>query len=144
MSGFGDKGFDVLGEDFRSLMANRDQWEFEYTASHLRDAAQKKKEYRQARAEWWQESQKKLIAEIRASGLEIDESVAAAYASNATRAPQIKVKADMQTKLGECHMKIREHLEAVREYDGWVQMLSVRQEILKLKHADWLFFFGAD
>lgn len=122
---------------------NRNDWEFEYTARFLADAAVKKKAYRQARADWWELEQKKLMVEVRESGLEISESVASQYATNATVEPQLSVRHDLQKKLAECHKKIREHLAAVREYDGWAQVLNANPDSrLKLKHGDWLFFFS--
>lgn len=125
--------------------SNRKDWEFEYTASVLAQAAKDKKEYRQGRANWWKEKQKEVIAEIKESGLEFNESLAVAYASNAGRAPQLAVKPDLQNKIKECHEKIREHLSAVHEYDGWVQVLSANPDSrMKLKHGDWLFFFGTN
>lgn len=125
--------------------SNRSNWEFEYMASVLAKAALDKKEYRQSRANWWEETQKGVIAEIKESGLEFNESLAVSYASSAGRAPQLAVKPELQNKIKECHEKIREHLSAVREYDGWVQVLSANPESrMKLKHGDWLFFFGTN
>jgi hypothetical protein len=127
------------------IVMNRKDWEFEYTAKTLADAASSKKAYRESRVEWWKNQQSSLMAEIKENGLEINESVASLYATSASRAPQLTVKADLQQKLSECHAKIREHLEAVREYDGWVQVLNANPESrLKLKYGDWLFFFGED
>jgi histidinol-phosphate/aromatic aminotransferase/cobyric acid decarboxylase-like protein len=124
---------------------NRDDWEFEYTASTLAVAAMEKKEYRQGRADWWLSQQESLMKEVRDSGLEITESVASLYASSATNGPQLNIRQDLKGKLAECHTKIREHLAAVREYDGWVQVLSNNPDSrLKLKHGDWLFFFGSN
>jgi len=125
--------------------SNRIDWEFEYTASVLAAAATEKKAYRQGRADWWEEKQKEVIAEIKESGLEFNESLAVSYASTAGRAPQLAVKADLQNKIKECHEKIHEHLSAVYEYDGWVQVLSANPDSrMKLKHGDWLFFFGTN
>ena len=122
---------------------NRTDWEFEYSAKVLAEAALAKKTYRGQRAEWWKDQQSKLMLEVKDNGLEINDSVASVYASSATRGPQLTVKAELQQKLSECHVKIREHLEAVRDYDGWVQVLSANPDtVLKLKHGDWLFFFG--
>lgn len=122
---------------------HRHNWEFEYTASVLAGAAAEKKAYRQQRADWWENKQNELMEEVKSSGLEINESVASAYQTSATRGPQLSVRQDLQQKLAECHTKIREHLSAVRSYDGWEQVLNANPEQrLKLKHGDWLFFFG--
>jgi histidinol-phosphate/aromatic aminotransferase/cobyric acid decarboxylase-like protein len=123
---------------------NRKDWEFEYTAKQLADAASLKRDHRQSRVEWWEAEQAKVMAEVKESGLEIQESMAQSYLSNAGHAPQLGVKVELQKKLQECHSRIQKHMEAVREYDGWVQVLDAQDPInkLKLKHADWLFFFG--
>ena len=52
------------------------------------------------------------------------------------------VKDDYQTKLNECHMKIKLHSAKTREYDGWVQFLSVRTDAIELDWDDYLFFYG--
>ena len=125
---------------------NRKDWEFEYTTKFLADAAAIKRDYRQSRMEWWEAKKSELMVEVKESGLEVSESVANAYSSSGGRGPQVMVRADLQTKLTECHDRIRKHLEAEREYDGWVQVLEAQPptDKLKLKHADWLFFFGRD
>jgi len=125
---------------------NRKDWEFEYTAKQLADAAAVKRDHRQSRVEWWEKQKEAVMAEVKESGLEIQESMANSYTSNAGYAPQLGVKVELQKKLQECHARIQKHLEAVREYDGWMQVLEAQlpTDKLKLKHADWLFFFGRD
>lgn len=127
----------------------RDEWEFEYTASKLAEGAKAQKEFRLSRVNVWTEAKARLMAEVKESGLEVTESVAAAmgstYASNLRGAggPTINVRADLQTKLQECHAKIQAHDQAAAEYDGWVQVLSANPESrMKLTQADWLYFFG--
>lgn len=123
---------------------NRSNWEFNYTAKQLADAADIKRDYRQSRVNWWEAEKAQRVAEIKESGLEISESVASSYQTSAGNGPQMIVRVDLQKKLTECHNRIQKHLEAVREYDGWLQVLEAQlpTDILKLKHADWLFFFG--
>lgn len=123
----------------------RDEWEFEYTAAKLADGAQKQKEFREGRAKWWAEQKDALMKEVRESGIEINESVASAISNytSAANGPRVGVRADLQTKLSECHGKIQQHQQAVAEYDGWVQVLNANPEArLRLTQADWLFFFG--
>jgi histidinol-phosphate/aromatic aminotransferase/cobyric acid decarboxylase-like protein len=126
----------------------RDEWEFEYTASKLAEGAQAQKEYRLSRVKVWTEAKAKLMAEVKESGLEVTESVAAAMGSTYANVrgaggPTINVRADLQTKLQECHAKIQAHDQAAAEYDGWVQVLAANPESrLKLTQADWLYFFG--
>lgn len=122
----------------------RDEWEFEYTASKLAEGAAKQKDFRLGRAAWWKEAQAKVMAEVKESGLEVSESVAASISNYTQMAgPQVMVRVDLQKKLSECHTKIQSHQQAADEYDGWVQVLSANPEArLKLTQADWLYFFG--
>jgi hypothetical protein len=126
---------------------NRDEWEFEYTARDIADAAAKQKEYREGRVAAWLEAKQNVMAEIKESGLEVSESVAAGMANYTKSAndygPQVVIRHDLQKKLTECHEKIKTHQRAIDEYDGWVQVLSANPESrLKLKQSDWLYFFG--
>lgn len=123
---------------------NRAEWEFEYTASKLAEGAAKQKEFRIGRVEWWTEAKAMVMAEVKESGLEVSESVAAGISNYTQMAgPQVMVRGDLQKKLSECHTKIQTHQQAADEYDGWVQVLAANPEArLKLTHADWLFFFG--
>jgi hypothetical protein len=125
----------------------RDEWEFEYTASKLAEGATAQKAHRLSRAEWWTKAKAEVMAEVRDSGIEITESMAAAanYLSNSTQGmgPKIGINPHLQQKLGECHAKINAHQLAAAEYDGWEQVLRANPEArLKLTQADWLYFFG--
>lgn len=130
---------------YGKVVINRSEWEFEYSASELAIAAETKKLYRQSRIEWWENEKEKLLVEIKESGLEISEDLATSYSNGAGNAPQLKVKPELQKKIAECHQRIQKHKEAMREYDGWAQVLDANKKSnLKLTHADWLFFFGRD
>jgi len=127
----------------------RDEWEFEYTAAKLAAGAEAQRVFRLSRVDWWTEAKTKLMAEIRESGLEVNESVAAqaGYMSNSvstrSSSPTINVRQDLQQKLAECHSKIQSHQQAAAEYDGWAQVLNANAESRhKLTQADWLYFFG--
>jgi histidinol-phosphate/aromatic aminotransferase/cobyric acid decarboxylase-like protein len=124
----------------------RDEWKFTYTASKLAEGARAQKAFRESRVAWWTEQKAKVMAEIRESGLNVSESVAASisnYATSAMNGPQVTINADLQRKLGECHTKIGTHTNAVAEYDGWIQVLDANAEQrLELTQADWLYFFG--
>lgn len=127
----------------------RDEWEFDYTASKLAEGAKIQKEFRLSRVTWWSDAKEKLMAEVKESGLEVNESVAdkAGYLSNVigtrSMAPTISIKPELQQKLQECHQKINSHQQAAAEYDGWVQVLEANPESrLKLTQGDWLYFFG--
>lgn len=127
----------------------RDEWEFSYTAASLAAGARGQREFRLSRVKWWTEAKDKLMTEIRESGLEVNESVAAqaGYASNSigTRSlqPTIGVRGDLQAKLQECHAKIQQHQQAAAEYDGWVQVLEANDATThSLTQSDWLYFFG--
>lgn len=125
----------------------RDAWEFEYTARKLAEGANAQKLHRLSRIEAWTEAKAKVMAEVKDTGIEVTESVAADMKSysNSTQSfgPRVMVRADLQAKLTECHSKIQSHTTAAAEYDGWVQVLTANPESrLKLTQADWLYFFG--
>ena len=127
------------------MTSNRGEWEFEYSASELARAAEKKRDYRKSRVSWWEDEKSKLMAEIKESGLEVSEDLATSYSNGAGNAPQLKVKPELQKRITECHQRIQKHTEAEREYDGWQQVLKANAKSnLKLTQADWLFFFGRD
>lgn len=124
----------------------RHEWEFEYTASAIADGAEIQRLYRQGRVEWWEKQKAVVMAEVRDSGIEVAESVAAATSnySGGQMGPRVMVRADLQAKLTECHQKIELHRSAVIEYAGWVQVLRANPEQrLKLTQSDWLHFFEA-
>lgn len=126
--------------------SNRDNWEFEYTASKLAEGAEKQKAHRLSRVLAWTEAKDKVMAEVKESGIEVSESAAAdmkSYHSTQSAGPRVTVRHDLQAKLTECHQKIESHRAAAAEYDGWVQVLTANPESrLKLTQSDWLYFFG--
>lgn len=124
----------------------RNKWEFEYTGSQLAVAAKKKCQHRLDRLSRWEEQKAQVMAEVRKSGIEVSESVGAAYANKTSGyAPEVMVRTDLQKKLSECHIKIMEHSAAAREYDGWRQVMSASPNArVPLNHDDWLYFFGED
>lgn len=122
----------------------RQDWEFEYTAGKLAEAAKLKKESHTKRLEWWEAKKKEVMQKVRDSGIEIRDSVAASYSNTkGAYGPEIEVDAGMQRDLCECQSKILEHTNLIKSYDGWVQVLEANKESrLKLSHEDWLFFFA--
>lgn len=129
------------------MEANRDDWEFEYTAGKLADAAQQQHSHRLARVKAWEEKKAEVMAKVRESGLTVHEGVAESMMNYTTMAQghgaQVMVDATLQRDLNECVTKINQHRLAATEYEGWIQVLSANPEArLKLKHDDWMFFFG--
>jgi hypothetical protein len=124
---------------------NRKEWTFDYTAKALADGARQQLSFRLGRVEWWKDAKAKVMAEIKDTGIEVSESVAADL-SNYTKAmhgPQVMVRADLQSKITECHNKIMSHQQAADEYDGWIQLLDANPEArVPLTADDWLYFFG--
>ncbi len=123
---------------------NKHEWEFEFTASKLKEGAVTKKEIHTKKLAWWEQKKKETMDKVRASGIEIRDSVAATYSNTKGGfGPQIEVDGGMQRDLTECQSKIMEHSNLVQQYDGWIQVLEANNEArLKLHHDDWLFFFG--
>lgn len=121
----------------------RQNWKFQYPAREVADAAAAKRAHHADRLAWWEQKQRELIAEVREKGLEVEESLAAVYSSSAApHGARLMVKDDYQTKLNECHGKIKAHGAKMREYDGWVQFLRNRTDAVDLDCDDYLFFYG--
>lgn len=127
-------------------MAKRNEWEFEYSATDLATAAKKQQEFRLGRVLWWTTAKEGVMHEIKDSGLEVSESLAVGtsnYAGKQLRGPQVLVRADLQEKLSECHMKIQTHQRAADEYGAWATLLVEHASArLKISAEDWRYFFG--
>ncbi len=120
----------------------RDKWNFPYTADKLHDAAIAKHEFHTARLAWWTKKKEEVMTQIKAEGLEIDESVALGF-SNSGRNTSVSVRNDLLRDLNECVAKVNEHTAKVKDYDAWIQVLkSQGQSSFDLNQDDWLFFFG--
>lgn len=122
----------------------RDEWGFEFTAEKLATAAAEKKAHHEDRLAFWEKAKATVMAEVRDSGIEVSESMAAQYTSKSGgNGPQVMVRNDLQVKLTECHRKLQEHAFKVREYDGWIQVLKADPGKRLTLHADdYLYFFG--
>ncbi len=120
----------------------RHEWEFPYTADKLLAVATTKHGFHQGRLEWWTTKKADVLTQIKAEGLEIDESVALGY-SNSGRNTSVNVRVDLLRDLNECVGKVTEHGGKVKDYDAWIQVLgSQGQSSFALHQEDWLFFFG--
>jgi hypothetical protein len=128
-------------------ITKRDEWLFTYNSSDIAEGAKKQKEFRLSRLAWWTNKKAELMAEIKDSGIEVTESIAAGISNYASAAkmggPQVTIKPELQNKLQECHTKIMEHQQAADEYEGWIQVLTGNPNYSpQLTQADWLYFFG--
>jgi hypothetical protein len=125
-------------------MTQRHEWQFEFTAKKLAEAAAKKKAHHQSRLKWWEEAKAQVMTEVKDSGIEVSTSVADRYSNKSPNfGPQVMVRADLQQKLSECHQKIQEHYGKVQEFEGWIQVLNGNAEArLPLNSDDYLFFFS--
>jgi len=122
----------------------RREWLFKYTAAKLATAAQAKVTHHQERLKWWEGKKGEVMTKIKDAGIDVHMPVAAEY-GNKTRGygPEITIDATMQRDLSECQTKLIEHDGKIREYTGWVQVLSANPESqLELDNEDYLFFFG--
>lgn len=121
----------------------RKDWKFIYGTQEVAAAAAAKRDHHAVRESWWCDQQNQVLRDVRDKGIEIDESIASLYANSAVmQGARITVKDEYQTKLNECHAKIKLHSGKAREYEGWVQFLSDRDDSIELDCDDYLFFFG--
>ena len=121
---------------------NRNLWKFNYTSDILLKAATEKLNWHKERHDWWSSKKEEIMTIIKASGLEIDESVAMGY-SNSGRQTSVNIRTDLLKDLNECVSKIDEHKRKIADYDSWVQVFENRGNFAyDLDQDDWLFFFG--
>lgn len=129
----------------RMIVGLRNDWEFEYTAGNLADAAEKQKAHRLERKQAWIDQYRDIQAKIKDGGVTIHESVSK-HMGNTTsygHDPEVQIDPKLSKDLKEAHRRIQTHDDAAREYDGWIQVLRANKEDrLKLNHGDWLYFFG--
>lgn len=127
----------------------RHEWEFGYSAEKIAIGAEAQLANREERRVFWQKQYDEYLEQLRSNGIEVSESAAlvtggtgAAYSGGF--GPQVMINPDYQRKLTECHLKIREHLEAARKYDEWIKVLRAQRpdHHLELNFDDWEFFFG--
>lgn len=124
----------------------RDKWTFEFTASQLADAAKAKVTHHAERHAFWVKAQSSVMEEVKEKGLSIDSSAGGVdYGSNVStrHMPAVVIDATYQRKLQECNEKIQEHQLRLRDYNGWLQVLTANQgRNYNLNDDDYLFFFG--
>ena len=154
-------------EDFKNTVGGsvenlRDEWEFEYPVAELAKAALEQLEYHKGRIEVWRAKRQEVKTAIESKGCRVQETLAEEmvmgasagaagtsvmnYAATRVGAqvvmdPEV---ANLQRQLQEADTRLRAREQSVREYTAWHQMLAARpdHERLKLRHDDWMFFFG--
>jgi uncharacterized membrane-anchored protein YjiN (DUF445 family) len=123
----------------------RNEWTFELKTEALAEAAKAKAAFHAGRLEFWKSAEEGVMKDVREKGISVEQSLAGNAYSNVSRgaSPQIVIDDTYQRKLNEASEKIREHLGKVREYDGWVQVLSANGgRTYQLNADDYLYFFG--
>ena len=79
---------------------NREEWVFEYSSNQVLQGANQQKEFRLSKVQWWKAAKEKVMAEIRESGIEINESLAAlTYSTTSAMSPKIKVNETLQKQI---------------------------------------------
>lgn len=125
----------------------RSDWKFSYTGTQLAQGAQTKLKFHEGRIAWWKKHKEELIAQIKSEGIQVSEGAAMGYsnpkARDYERGAKVMVRNDLQEKLDECMEKLGHHTNKLRDYDGWLQVLTGNPEtMLEADMDDWLFYFG--
>lgn len=129
---------------------NRDKWIFKYTVGELLVATTTKVTWHEGRWDFWKKKRDEKIAEVKASGIEIDESVlfenpkmSASNSSN-YRQPSVQIRTDLVNDINECNNKVTEHNGKLKGYQAWQALLdaSKRTDVYELNQDDWLYFYG--
>lgn len=137
----------VDSNTIKGLAMLRNDWKFSYSTATLLEAAKNKVAYRTGRAEFWQTRLEEAMTELRSSGIEVTQSVAASYGShsNSRRGTAVKLDEAITDKIEECQEKLKEHKTEAAAYAGWVEVFAGNPDTtLELKYGDWLYFFGKD
>ena len=124
----------------------REKWEFEYTGAQLCEAAGKRVAFHQDRLKWWKDKRQAVMAQIRAEGIEVNESIAMGYQNPKSRdwvdSTQVLIRNDLKLARAECQKKLASHAGRLAEFSGWFQVLKANPEARKpLDLQDWLYFF---
>ncbi|MBS0583262.1 MAG: hypothetical protein JSS42_09190 [Proteobacteria bacterium] len=126
----------------------REEWQFEYLAGKLAEAAAAKLEYHQARIDWWKAKRTEIVDEIRTQGLDFEEKLVmnagvSPKGRDWNNAATVSIRDDLRDGLEESQRKLAAHTNLLRDYSGWHQALSANVDVpLRLDINDWLFFFG--
>jgi len=127
--------------------AMRGKWKFNKSTDDLKVAAAKKALFRKGREDFWKSKFDEVMAEIKNSGIEVNESINSGYSTSNTgyRKPEIQVKPELEEKIGECHNKIKEHSNAFAAYNAWAQVFEGNPGVvMELNFNDWLYFFSEE
>jgi hypothetical protein len=133
----------------KGASVKRNEWTVQYTGAKLADAAKAKIDFHEGRIKVWKDAKEKVMSDIRASGIEVNESLAeqfnnsTQYSTTQAYGPTVTIKEDLLHKLQEAHSKVDTHTGLVKQYQAWGQMMSSHPEaVFQLQHDDWMFFFG--
>ncbi len=124
-------------------MSLRQKWEFEFLGSDLLVAARNKYDHHKKKHQEYLDTRAKIECEIKATGLEIQDSISHPGSTSPGAPPRIVVKDTMQRDLNEVTQKIQDHYNKMVGYESWVQIMKGNKTAsLRLDSDDYLFFFG--
>ncbi|MFO1220946.1 MAG: hypothetical protein U1E89_21490 [Burkholderiaceae bacterium] len=127
----------------------RSNWNFEYDAPKLSEAAGRQLAFHTERLDFWLKKRQDVMTKIRSEGgIDVDERIVLGYrspkASDWERGAKVMVRNDLQDDLEECLSKLHHHTQLKSEYEGWLRALDANpQASFKLDIEDWVYFFGA-
>ena len=115
----------------------RREWEFEYSAAKVTDAAEAKVAYHKDRLEFWQEEKETSEAKLKDSTIAVERH-------ERTGGDRIEVKVDQSIarRLAESCQKIDGHEHSVTEYRRWVAALRLKPEQVLVLTIDDMTYFG--
>ena len=132
--------------------SKREGWTFTYKVGQVLKGTKVKVAMHNGRVKWWEKQKSAVVKKIKARGMDVKESIAAAYGSTSNMAnsgkfaphAQVVIDPTLQQDLSECVGKINYHKEKEREYGAWADVLIAQEKtgLLSLTQEDWLYFFG--
>lgn len=118
-------------------MTLRRDWEFTYMAGDVADAARRKREKHSDREAWWNKERVSVIAELKASGLEVT-----GYEVTGGMRHDVQFDPKLTKRLSECEDKIKSHSRAFAEFDMFARVLDDHADETLTLHPDDVDHFG--
>jgi len=100
-------------------MRNRHQWSFEFNATELADAADRKIAHHTERLGWWNTEADAAEAQLRATGVEFRE-----YSQTGGSRLDVVIDPGLSKRLSECKQKIEHHRDRLDEFTTYKAMFE--------------------
>lgn len=126
-------------------MSKRNEWEFQYQASDLLEAAEAEYQKREERIGYWRDKREEVLEKLKQEGLEITNWNEGSGVTKASIGSAIDVQFDQKLigRLRECEQWLERARSEKKEYAMWVQVFSDCQSTQAFQlHGHDVAYFG--